>query len=708
VITLYTLGAQTVDVTPEKPTVPNDNVALNKPSWQSSVYRTDSREPPGSQFSGGGNNGVRTGTYGFHTLYETQPWWIVDLLAPHVIGEIRVYNRCDHPLLAGRANALDILASRDGNAWITLFSYRRPEPFGLDGKPLIVTVTDKTPYRLVKLQLRNDDHLHLGEVEIYGHPVDAATGTGPAVPMQTYAPAPPADVARVENPVIHINTLNGALANRMLQYMAALRLQALVPSAVLSNVQLAEWRVEAPTVMPGKNDRVLRVTATDQFDIPVLAEKLRKRDADFVMIEDYVQDISFFPDPERYRREFVPGKDQVADLPGFARDELIINVRAAEVLDGIVHYPLVPIGFYRDVVQSTGLRPVIMGQVEPSFYCEELLNAFPQARVIPSQGAIRDFEMIRSAHNIVPSVSSFSWLGAFLSHASVIHLPVTGFYNPAMVRNVDLLALHDPRFRYYLFPLAVGLPERETLRYHTRLGRAWWQVPASQLAFIKSHAPFLPRAGRSVPEIDAAWYLHEYIDAAREITEGWYDNVQHHFDLVGASRGYLPQRPPQAVPPPLAPVAANATNLARNRPARQSSLSPGHSVGKTVEADAARAVDGVISETYRFRTAEEHQPWWQVDLGAVARIDCVVLYNPVSPPDAAWRALPIAILLSDDGLKWRMAYRSRANEVFGGADGKPLRWQPETPTRARYVSVQATRRTTLHLSQVEVFGSLQG
>ena len=60
--------------------MPYDNVALNKPSWQSSVYRTDTVEPAGSQFSGGGNNGCETGTYGFHTLMQTRPWWIVDLL----------------------------------------------------------------------------------------------------------------------------------------------------------------------------------------------------------------------------------------------------------------------------------------------------------------------------------------------------------------------------------------------------------------------------------------------------------------------------------------------------------------------------------------------------------------------------------------------------------------------------------------------------
>jgi hypothetical protein len=157
--------------------MPVDNVALNKPPWQSSVYRSARLELAGSQVSGGGNNGRRPGSYGFHTLYETRSWWIVDLLAPHVIAEIHIYKRCGQPAIAARANALDILASRDGATWITLFSYHGTEPFGCDGEPLIVAFEDKTQYRLVKLQLRNDGLLHLDEIEVYGHKMGEAAPT---------------------------------------------------------------------------------------------------------------------------------------------------------------------------------------------------------------------------------------------------------------------------------------------------------------------------------------------------------------------------------------------------------------------------------------------------------------------------------------------------------------------------------------------------
>ena len=59
---------------------PCDNVALNKPTFQSSVFQPGGDEPSGSRASGGANNGMRNGTYGFHTQLQAQPWWVVDLL----------------------------------------------------------------------------------------------------------------------------------------------------------------------------------------------------------------------------------------------------------------------------------------------------------------------------------------------------------------------------------------------------------------------------------------------------------------------------------------------------------------------------------------------------------------------------------------------------------------------------------------------------
>jgi hypothetical protein len=58
-------------------------------------YTPVTSEPTGSRTSGGGNNGVRTGSYGFHTDLETQPWWAIDLLGRYYIEAIHIYNRRD-------------------------------------------------------------------------------------------------------------------------------------------------------------------------------------------------------------------------------------------------------------------------------------------------------------------------------------------------------------------------------------------------------------------------------------------------------------------------------------------------------------------------------------------------------------------------------------------------------------------------------------
>jgi hypothetical protein len=510
----------------------------------------------------------------------------------------------------------------------------------------------------------------------------------------------------LDRPIIHINPL-GKVANRMLQYMAVLGLQECVPGSIISNVRLSQWGITLKSFefFEDRDTMTIHRHRTDEFDIRILKELLITREVSVIIIDDYLQNISFYPNPDRYRNLFRPKPEEIVDIPVFNEKELVINIRTDEILDGMSHYPLVPVAFYQDLIENTGLKPVIMGQLEPSFYLDRLTHAFPKARYIASQGAIRDFTMIRSAIHIAPAVSTFSWLAAYLSCAQSIHLPLLGFYNPSMLRQIDLLPLDDPRFVYYIFPLAFGMAERETLQYHDHLGRAWQHVPTSQLAFIKTNSPFLRRSDATQPNVDPVWYAHTYLDAAREISEGWYDSPQHHFELIGVRRGYLRQPPPSVVADPVELPSFSGENLALRRPALQSSISR-WSRGNSIETDAAGAVDGDISEIYHFHTAEEDGPWWQVDLGNSALIQCVKVYNRIDQGGILKaRAVPLTILVSDDGHNWKFVYRHPGNKVFGGADGHPLQWRPEGETRARYVRLQATQRTCLHLNQVQVFGS---
>jgi Glycosyl transferase family 2/F5/8 type C domain len=163
----HTQQARRFSTLPPDLSLQHQNVALNKPSWQSSVYEPVAPEAPASQTSGGGNNGLRTGGFGFHTTHEVRPWWIVDLLAPHDIDQIHVYNRSDSAAVAARAAGLDVLGSAEGASWTVVYS-NHDEAAGLDGRPLLIHPQSGTPYRFIMLRLRGAGILHADEVEVYG------------------------------------------------------------------------------------------------------------------------------------------------------------------------------------------------------------------------------------------------------------------------------------------------------------------------------------------------------------------------------------------------------------------------------------------------------------------------------------------------------------------------------------------------------------
>jgi hypothetical protein len=143
------------------------------------------------------------------------------------------------------------------------------------------------------------------------------------------------------------------------------------------------------------------------------------------------------------------------------------------------------------------------------------------------------------------------------------------------------------------------------------------------------------------------------------------------------------------------PTAAGRVNLARGKPASQSSTSEWSRAN-----DAQGAVDGVINGGYAFHTGNRANPWWQVDLGAPYRLSEVRLYNRLDC--CGERARTVQILLSEDGRAWRTAYRHNGS-VFGGKDGKPLVVSLNGET-ARHVRLQLNEPNWFHLDEVEVMG----
>jgi len=140
------------------------NLALHKPALQSSVWHGQGKTR--REDAAGGNNGDITGGYGFHTAYETDPWWQVDLLEPTEIAEVHVFNRTE---IRERCTRMTLSTSADGADWhlqaakldATLFG-------GADGAPYVFKFTPTITARFVRITMIGEGFLHLEEVEVYG------------------------------------------------------------------------------------------------------------------------------------------------------------------------------------------------------------------------------------------------------------------------------------------------------------------------------------------------------------------------------------------------------------------------------------------------------------------------------------------------------------------------------------------------------------
>jgi F5/8 type C domain len=485
----------------------------------------------------------------------------------------------------------------------------------------------------------------------------------------------------------------GNLGNRMLQYLAARKLQAACAGSRILRSHLPEWGLPDPQEAAVGSAFLVRPDMALPFQ--ALVELTRVGTYDAIVLADHMQRMDSLPDAAAAAAIFPPNGESLRT----GDDELLINVRAAETVSGVGHYPLVPVEFYWKIIQQTGLRPFFMGQIGQNAYCEKLKAWFPNARFAPSEGAMRDFETIRRARNIVISVSTFSWLAAWLSGAERIFVPMLGFLNPMHFRGrkiIDLLPTTDQRYRFFQFPLHFGVPELQALARHGDITRLCREIAPQQVDFLRRHTPIVDVDTADV-DFDEIWYAQQYLDAALEISEGWFAGPLEHYFGVGLRRGNRPMPSGFTMTRP-----AGLVDHALHCPSRQSSLSE-WSVERSVEAEAGRAVAGVPQTPYAFHTDFEHEPWWQVDLGEPRSITCITITNRCETPQIAGRSSPLHVLRSNDGDSWEPLFRT-PDGLIPGRNGKPLVWHAEQPVAARFIRITVPRKTYLHLRQVEIMG----
>ena len=402
----------------------------------------------------------------------------------------------------------------------------------------------------------------------------------------------------IETP--HLELIGANLGNRFYQYFAALTLAERLGGMTIGNTDFPDWQIWSEPRDPRRYRRLLTIDDIKQFDIAAIEALCRQDPSLYILNRNHLQRQEFYRSPEFYRPRF-PIIAQ--DAYTCRADEILINIRTGDIASGFAaHYPLMPIGFYEDIVRLTRLQPVFMGQLEPGPYMQALRARFPQATFIPSRGPIGDFDTIRLAHSIVPSVSTFALAAAWLSPARHIYLPLNGFLNPAHMRDIDLLPLDDRRYRFFLFPLNYALPQEQALRHHEAMRGLWKEISRERASILQHHAPFISRYRQSgapaISDFDEAAYVHRHLDAARDISDGWYQDGLHHYLDFGCARGYGPG-------PAIATNHAHSEqdpNVALRAAATQSSVSE-WSTGGSAAQDAAGAVDGDYVKDYGLHTA---------------------------------------------------------------------------------------------------------
>jgi SAM-dependent methyltransferase len=332
----------------------------------------------------------------------------------------------------------------------------------------------------------------------------------------------------------------GNLGNRMLQYMAAIPIGSLLDKNTVYNCHLPEWGLQFNQDLHNKIKSSISETitirdseVTTTIDAANIIIKSQKKN---VILEGFFLRTELYFDRNFYQGIF-PDTHGTRHLDQhFSDNDLVINVRSGELRGGIGWYPLMPIEFYRQLVSSTGLRPIFVGQIDESLYTDELKRNFPDAQMINSVSPVDDMNLLRQAKNIVISVSTFSWLAGWLSNAKKIFYPMLGFLHPTCLKRgahglggVDMLPIDDPRYIYYLFPIIIG--EEESI-YLDRIKKvhpiAKW-ISSDRARDIKFNSKKNGHTLTEDQDFDENWYFRTYIDAAWEVSEGIYSDAISHY-----------------------------------------------------------------------------------------------------------------------------------------------------------------------------------
>ncbi len=238
----------------------------------------------------------------------------------------------------------------------------------------------------------------------------------------------------------------GNMGNQMLQYMFALSVRDQAGGMEIFGHDIPFWNLRAP-VPADFSPRPFVLRGQHYIDATQVARLIRTGKVRDFDMRGLGFRMSNYGARQRYDAVFDAG---TVDAAGYGPEHIVFNVRGAEILDKKHHdYGPVPLSFIDRIIETSGAKPVFMGQLGDDFYSRQLRQRYANSIFQPSRGALIDFEILRRSHQIAIAVSTFSWLAAWLSKARIIHVPLCGVLDPRQRPDIDLLPENDERYRFY-------------------------------------------------------------------------------------------------------------------------------------------------------------------------------------------------------------------------------------------------------------------
>ncbi|GAB6967002.1 hypothetical protein JCM25156A_10390 [Komagataeibacter kakiaceti JCM 25156] len=147
------------------------------------------------------------------------------------------------------------------------------------------------------------------------------------------------------------------------------------------------------------------------------------------------------------------------------------------------------------------------------------------------------------------------------------------------------------------------------------------------------------------------------------------------------------------------PARMPGRNISLNKPCEQSSIST-WSIGRDTRTDAGNAVNGVVNGLVKFHTGLEDNPWWQIDLMGLYRVEDILIYNIMAP--TRQRCRNIRMEYSGDGETFRFGFEKKDDQPIGNLATGP--YHVHTSFMARFIRLTLIGQNFFHLDQVEIYG----